>query len=101
MTTPAPPTCSGPSHEAGKPCGREVRALALLPGATEPVPLCATHYQQNRRGRALRPIGGDGPRVRLPGVLVSRRCAAELERRGPTVYAAVVAVLEKWADPAG
>jgi len=75
--------CCGPA------CSRGVRADGL----------CATHYQQQRRGCALRPIGGNGPRVRLPGVLVSPACAAALEKTGPTTYAAVRAVLEWWAAP--
>jgi hypothetical protein len=86
--------CIGPSHIPGVLCNRPARVC-------NPCSLCATHYQQQRRGRALRPIGGDGPRVRLPGMLVSPECAAALEKNGPTVYEAARAVLERWATRTG
>jgi hypothetical protein len=86
--------CIGPSHIPGVLCNRPARVC-------NPCSLCATHYQQQRRGRALRPIGGNGPRVRLPGMLVSPECAAALEKNGPTVYEAARAVLERWATRTG
>jgi hypothetical protein len=93
-----PPTCIGPSHDPRKPCGRPAVARVRLASTDdEPLPLCATHYQQQRRGRPLRPVGGTGPRVRLPGMLVSPGCAAALEHAGPTLYAAAVTVPERWA----
>jgi len=102
--TNSPPTCSGPSHDPGRSCGLpSVARVRLASTDDEPLPLCATHYQQYRRAAlrgglpALRPIGGTGPRKRLPGVLVSPECAAALEQAGPTLYAAAVAVLERWA----
>jgi len=88
---PSPLTCEGPG-EGGAPCGRTVRAQA------DGRPLCASHYQQARRGRPLAPLGQGRPsRNRLPGVLVSDGCHAALIHLGPTLYHATCHVLETWA----
>jgi hypothetical protein len=83
----AMPTCSGPGHNGR--CGRPARAHGK----------CPTHYQQQRRGRPLTVIveRGRDARVALPALRVSPRCMAALEAKGPSPYAAAVAVLERWA----
>lgn len=81
--------CSGPG--AGrKSCGRAIRASGL----------CAGHYEQKRRGQELHPVRLEGG-VRLPGMRVSKLCAAALGRAaaavGGSTYDLAREVLERWA----
>jgi hypothetical protein len=79
--------CSAPA------CDRPARARGL----------CASHYQQHRRGRPILPLGlhMDRARVPLPGLRVTKECADALERRArrdrASQYDVACEVLERWA----
>ena len=74
-----------------------------FPGCGRPAvgrKLCAAHYRQQARGKALSPIRGprgqlgDEPLVRLPGLRVSRTCAEAVRQDTDGARDA----LEKWSE---
>jgi hypothetical protein len=54
------------------------------------------HHGETKPIASPRPLAAPGaPAVRLPGLRISGRAAAALERRGPTLYQAAQATIEE------